>query len=43
MGMIGLFIGAIVLGLGYNFFQVWLSESQSSTAASREDPVAFVA
>lgn len=24
MGMIGLFIGAIVLGLGYKFFQVWL-------------------
>lgn len=25
-----------VLGLGYKFFQVWLSESQSSTAASLE-------
>lgn len=24
MGMMGLFIGAIVLGLGYKFFQVWL-------------------
>ena len=29
MGMMGLFIGAIVLGIGYKIFQIWLSRGES--------------
>jgi len=30
MGMMGLFIGAIVLGIGYKLFEVWLGTGQAS-------------
>ena len=38
MGMMGLFIGAIVLGLGYKFFQVWL-EGDGAPKAPAEAPL----
>ena len=31
-GIIGLFIGAIILALGYQLFQVWLSEGKEDPA-----------
>ena len=27
-GIIGLFVGAVVLGLGYKLFQIWLAEGE---------------
>jgi predicted PurR-regulated permease PerM len=30
MGMMGLFIGAIVLGIGYKLFEVWLGTGEAS-------------
>ena len=32
LGMMGLFIGAIVLGLGYKFFQVWIQGDKTPEA-----------
>ncbi len=37
MGLLGLFIGAIVLGLGYKFFQVWLAGGQVAETAAEAD------
>jgi predicted PurR-regulated permease PerM len=30
-GIIGLFVGAVVLALGYELFRVWLEEGQRAT------------
>ena len=37
MGLLGLFIGAIVLGLGYKFFQVWLAGNQAPDAPAEAE------
>jgi predicted PurR-regulated permease PerM len=29
MGMMGLFVGAVILGLGYRLFTLWVDESTS--------------
>jgi len=36
MGMMGLFIGAIVLGIGYKIFQIWLSKGESLQGVAQE-------
>ena len=36
MGMMGLFIGAIVLGIGYKTFQIWLSGGESLKELQKE-------
>ena len=33
MGLLGLFLGAIVLGIGYSVFQAWLAERETSDAS----------
>jgi len=36
MGMMGLFIGAIILGIGYKTFQFWLSAGESLKELEKE-------
>ncbi len=36
MGMMGLFIGAMVLGIGYKIFQIWLSGGESPKEIAQE-------
>ena len=36
MGMMGLFIGAIVLGIGYKIFQIWMSKGESLKELEQE-------
>jgi predicted PurR-regulated permease PerM len=40
MGFIGLFIGAVVLSLGFKLFQAWL-ESDSSHTTATDRPAAL--
>ena len=39
MGIIGLFVGAVVLVLGYQLFQAWLEQGSSTELADAEKPV----
>jgi predicted PurR-regulated permease PerM len=36
-GIIGLFIGAVILALGYTLFQVWLSNAEPPSLEQAED------
>ena len=33
-GIIGLFVGAVLLGVGYQLFMAWVDEAEDTTAAS---------
>jgi predicted PurR-regulated permease PerM len=35
-GIVGLFVGAMVLALGYNLFQAWLNMESRGSQASEE-------
>jgi len=39
MGMIGLFIGAVIFALAYKLFELWINEVQEETAPSSADKV----
>jgi predicted PurR-regulated permease PerM len=38
MGIIGLFVGAIVLSVGYKLFLAWLSNSHTADQDRKHDP-----
>jgi predicted PurR-regulated permease PerM len=37
-GIIGLFIGAVLLALGYEIFMEWVAEGEADKTAVTEDP-----
>lgn len=39
MGFVGLFVGAVILSLGFKLFRAWLESNSDTFAASRPDPV----
>ena len=38
MGIIGLFIGAVVLALGYQLFKMWIDDAQNATDEAKKNP-----